>query len=213
MDKIYQRTSLSIIILLVFIFLINRNPKYLVTLFMGIAVNLSITAIIIYALDVELHMYSIAGLTISFGLIVDNAIVMMDHMYRKKNRGIFVALLAALLMVLLLPEDDRRNLSDFSIVVAINLAVSLLIALFFTPALYQLLFKEDMSKTRVFGMLKLRRKVKWFRGYTKTIGFIVRHRKAFIFIVILGFGLPVYKMPLQWRWVYLQLLLLDNSIW
>ncbi len=206
MDKIYQRTSLSIIILLVFIFLINRNPKYLVTLFMGIAVNLSITAIIIYALDVELHMYSIAGLTISFGLIVDNAIVMMDHMYRKKNRGIFVALLAAslttimaLLMVLLLPEDDRRNLSDFSIVVAINLAVSLLIALFFTPALYQLLFKEDMSKTRVFGMRKLRRKVKWFRGYTKTIGFIVRHRKAFIFIVILGFGLPVYKMPLQWE--------------
>ncbi|MGW8122312.1 efflux RND transporter permease subunit [Roseivirga echinicomitans] len=206
MDKIYKRTSLSIIILLVFIFLINRNPKYLATLFMGIAVNLCITAIIIYALDVELHMYSIAGLTISFGLIVDNAIVMMDHMYRKRNRGIFVALLAAslttimaLLMVLLLPEEDRRNLSDFSIVVAINLAVSLLIALFFTPALYQLLFKEDLQRRRLLGIPQLRRKVKWFRGYTKTIAFFVRHRKAFIVIVILGFGLPVFKMPIQWE--------------
>ncbi|KYG84801.1 multidrug transporter [Roseivirga seohaensis] len=206
MDKIYKRTSLSIIILLVFIFLINRNPRYLVTLFMGIAVNLCITAIIIYILDVELHMYSIAGLTISFGLIVDNAIVMMDHMYRKKNRGIFVALLAAslttimaLLMVLLLPEEDRRNLSDFSIVVAINLAVSLLIALFFTPALYQLLFKKDMEKNRLYSIRQLRRKVKWFRGYTKSIDFMVRYRKAFIVIVILAFGLPVFKMPIQWE--------------
>lgn len=206
MDKIYKRTSLSIIILLLFIFLINRNPRYLVTLFMGITVNLCITAIIIYILDVELHMYSIAGLTISFGLIVDNAIVMMDHMYRKKNRGIFVALLAAslttimaLLMVLLLPEEDRRNLSDFSIVVAINLAVSLLIALFFTPALYQLLFKKDMEKSRLFSIRQLRRKVKWFRGYSKSIGFMVRYRKAFIVIVILGFGLPVFQLPLQWE--------------
>ncbi|WP_421976947.1 efflux RND transporter permease subunit [Roseivirga seohaensis] len=206
MDKIYKRTSLSIIILLLFIFLINRNPRYLVTLFMGITVNLCITAIIIYVLDVELHMYSIAGLTISFGLIVDNAIVMMDHMYRKKNRGIFVALLAAslttimaLLMVLLLPEEDRRNLSDFSIVVAINLAVSLLIALFFTPALYQLLFKKDMEKSRLFSIRQLRRKVKWYRGYTKSIDFMVRYRKAFIVIVILAFGLPVFKMPIQWE--------------
>ncbi|KYG76692.1 efflux RND transporter permease subunit [Roseivirga echinicomitans] len=206
MDKIYQRTSLSIIILLVFIFLINRNPRYLATLFMGIAVNLCITAIILYALDVELHMYSIAGLTISFGLIVDNAIVMMDHMYRKKNRGIFVALLAAslttimaLLMVLLLPEEDRRNLSDFSIVVAINLAVSLLIALFFTPALYQLLFKKEIQKSKLFSTRQLRRKVKWFKGYSKSIGFVVRYRKAFIVIVILGFGLPVFKIPIQWE--------------
>ena len=142
MNKIYIRTGLSISILVLFILLINRSPKYLFTLFLGIVVNLCITAIIVFALDVELHIYSIAGVTISFGLIVDNAIVMLDHMHRKKNAKIFLALLAAslttimaLLIVLLLPEEERRDLTDFSIVVAINLGVSLLIALFFTPAL------------------------------------------------------------------------------
>lgn len=206
MDKIYIRTGLSVLILVVFIFLINRNPKYLFTLFLGIVVNLCLTVIVVYALKVELHMYSIAGVTISFGLIVDNAIVMLDHMHRKKNAKIFLALLAAsmttimaLLLVLLLPEDERRDLTDFSIVVAINLAVSLLIALFFTPALYTLLFKGEMSKNRVQGFQKLRRKVRWFKGYVKSIGFVVKYRKAFIVIVILGFGLPVFKLPVQWE--------------
>lgn len=206
MDKIYMRTGLSVLILVVFIFLINRNPKYLFTLFLGIVVNLCLTVIVVYALKVELHMYSIAGVTISFGLIVDNAIVMLDHMHRKKNAKIFLALLAAsmttimaLLLVLLLPEEERRDLTDFSIVVAINLAVSLLIALFFTPALYTLLFKGEMSKSRAQGFQKLRRKVRWFKGYAKSIGFVVKYRKAFIVLVILGFGLPVFKLPVQWE--------------
>jgi multidrug efflux pump subunit AcrB len=206
MTKVYRRTALSVIILMVFIFMINRKVKYLITLFLGIAINLCITAIIIYALDVELHIFSIAGLTISFGLIVDNAIVMLDHMHRKKNRDIFVALLAAslttimaLLMVLLLPEDDRRDLTDFSIVVAINLAISLLVALFFTPAMYQLLFKSQLNSVENMSVRQLRRRVAWFKGYVKSINFFVRYRKAFIVLVILGFGLPIFKLPVTWE--------------
>ncbi|MBO3700394.1 efflux RND transporter permease subunit [Roseivirga sp. E12] len=206
MNKIYIRTGLSVLILVVFIFLINRNPKYLFTLFLGIIVNLCLTVIIVYALKVELHMYSIAGVTISFGLIVDNAIVMLDHMHRKKNAKIFLALLAAslttimaLLLVLLLPEDERRDLTDFSIVVAINLGVSLLIALFFTPSLYTLLFKERLSMGRIQTYHRLRRKVRWFKAYMKSIAFVVKYRKAFIVIVVLGFGLPVFKLPVQWE--------------
>jgi multidrug efflux pump subunit AcrB len=205
MNKIYTRTLLSVLILVVFILAINRNIRYLLTLFVGIIVNLCITSIIIYALRVELHIFSIAGLTISFGLIVDNAIVMLDHMHRKKNAKVFVALLAAslttimsLLMVLLLPEEDRRDLTDFSVVVAINLAVSLLIALFFTPALYTLLFKERPGRRGV-SVRGLRRRVKMFRGYLAAIGFVVRFRKTFILLVILGFGLPVFKLPLLWE--------------
>ncbi|WP_286756803.1 efflux RND transporter permease subunit [Roseivirga sp. UBA838] len=205
MDKIYMRTGMSIAILVLFIFIINRNLRYLFTLFLGILVNLCITAIIIYALNVELHIYSIAGLTISFGLIVDNAIVMLDHLHRKKNSKIFLALMAAsittilaLLVVLLLPEEDRRDLTDFSIVVSINLATSLLIALFFSPALYQLLFGYQLKrKETALTFRKLRRKVRGFQFYGRIISFVVRYRKAFIVVVILAFGLPVFQLPVQ----------------
>ena len=206
LDKIYLRSALSIAILLLFILISKRNGRYLLALFLGLLVNLCLTAIIIYGLGVELHLYSIAGLTISFGLIVDNAIVMMDHMHKFKNRKVFLALMAAslttimaLLMVLLLPEEDRTTLTDFSIVVAINLGVSLLIALLFTPALYQVLFggREGAKASR--SIRSLRRGVRGIRIYSRSIFFMAKHRKAFVFLLILGFGLPVFKLPVTWE--------------
>src|SRR5690606_37776623 len=147
--KIYKRSGLSILILVVFIFLINRNLRYLSILFLGIVVNLSLTAILLYFLKIDIHLYSLAGLTISFGLSVANAIIIMDHLHKHKNRTVFLALLAAalstnsaLLLVFFLPEEDRKNLMEFSSVVAVMLAVSLLVALLFTPAMYEMLFGE-----------------------------------------------------------------------
>ncbi|WP_194776339.1 efflux RND transporter permease subunit [Pararhodonellum marinum] len=206
LNKIYKRSGLSILILIVFIFLINRNFKYLSTLFLGIVVNLSITAIILYLMGVDIHLYSLAGLTISFGLIVDNAIIMMDHLHKHKNRKVFVALLAAslttiaaLLMVFFLPEEDRKNLAEFSQVVAVMLAVSLLVALLFTPALYELFFKEKAKLGRQLTLPKLRTRVRAFRIYERTIAFLARYRKAFVTVIVLLFGLPIFYLPAKWE--------------
>ncbi len=206
LQKIYKRSGLSILILILFIFLINRNLRYLITLFLGILVNVSLTAIILYALGTDIHLYSLAGLTISFGLIVDNAIIMIDHLHKHKNRRVFLALLAAslttiaaLLMVFLLPEDDRKNLGEFSIVVAVMLGVSLLIALLFTPAVYSLLFKGSSGKGRKLTLRQLRRRGRGMLVYARTISFLARHRKAFVVGLVLLFGLPVFYLPAKWE--------------
>ncbi|WP_186756046.1 efflux RND transporter permease subunit [Echinicola salinicaeni] len=206
LNKIYKRSGLSILILVVFIFLINRNWRYLTVLFLGILVNLSATGIILYTLGTHLHLYSIAGLTISFGLIVDNAIIMIDHLHKHKNRKVFLALLAAslttiaaLLMVFLLPEEDQKNLTDFAVVVAVMLAVSLLVALLFTPAMYQLLFGEKVGQKRSITVPKLRRRVRWFGRYSKLIGFAAHYRKTFVIFLVLLFGLPIFYLPAKWE--------------
>lgn len=69
---------------------IQRNVRYLAVLFSGILVNLSITALVAYLLGIDIHLYTIAGITISFGLIVDNAIVMLDHLHRRGSTRVFV---------------------------------------------------------------------------------------------------------------------------
>jgi multidrug efflux pump subunit AcrB len=204
--KIYKRSGLSILILVVFIFLINRDLKYLAVLFLGIVVNLSLTAIVLYLLEIDIHLYSLAGLTISFGLIVDNAIIMIDHLHKHKNRKVFLALLAAslttiaaLLMVFLLPEEDRKNLVEFSSVVAVMLAVSLLVASLFTPALYEMFFKQKTKKGRVLNIRQLRMRAKGFKMYHKAIGFTARYRKVFVTLLVLLFGLPVFYLPANWE--------------
>lgn len=206
LNKIYKRSGLSILILIVFIFLINRNLKYLTTLFLGIVVNLSITALVLYVMGVDIHLYTIAGLTISFGLIVDNAIIMIDHLHKHKNRKVFLALLAAslttiaaLMIVFFLPEEDRKNLTEFSVVVAVMLAVSLLVALLFTPAMYELLFGGKAKSGRRLSIKQLRRRVGSFNIFSKSIGFVANYRKTFIFLLLLLFGFPVFFLPNKWE--------------
>ncbi len=206
LDKIYKRSGLSILILIFFIFLMNRNWRYLLTLFSGIVVNLAITSIFVYILGIDIHLYSLAGLTISFGLIVDNAIIMIDHLHKYKNRKVFVALLAAslttvaaLLMVFFLPEKDQQNLLDFSKVVAITLSVSLLVALLFTPAMYSLLFGDRVKAKRQLSFKNLRLRAKGFRAYERSLSFIGRKRGWLVVLMIFGFGIPVFMLPAKWE--------------
>lgn len=206
LNKIYKRSGLSILILVVFIFLINRNIKYLSILFLGLVANLSLCAIVLYFLKVDIHLYSLAGLTISFGLIVDNAIIMIDHLHKHKNRRVFLALLAAsmttiaaLMTVFFLPEEDRKNLTEFSIVVSVMLGISLLIALVFTPAFYQVMFKESVNQGRKLTLPKLRKRVKYLRNYERSIAWTARYRKTFITLLILLFGTPIFFLPAKWE--------------
>lgn len=156
LSKIYYRTGLSVAILLLFILVVHRSWKYLLILFTGILVNLCITAGLVYFLDIKIHLYTLAGITVSFGLIMDNAIVMLSHLHRRKNRRIFMPLLAAslttiaaLMVIFLLPEEDKRNLTEFSAIISVNLFVSLAVAIGYTPVVYELIYgrKQALSAT------------------------------------------------------------------
>jgi hypothetical protein len=88
-----------------------------------------------------MQLYSLAGVTISLSLIIDNTIVMADHIRTHQNRLAFLSVLAATLttigslaIIFFLNEEIRLNLQDFAAVIIVNLFVSLAIALFFVPA-------------------------------------------------------------------------------
>ena len=205
-QKNYIRSGLSIFILLLFILIAYRNWRHLLILFTGIIINLLLTALAAYMLDIAIHLYTIAGITISFGMMVDNAIVMMDELDKRNQKNIFKAILGAtlttvmaLLLVLFLPEDERQNLTEFCMIVAVALTSSILVAIFYVPAVYHLIFKNDIIKRSRFTFRKQRRHVWIFSIYTRFILFIARYRKTFIALVILAFGLPVFLLPTKWE--------------
>ena len=142
LDKIYVRTGLTILILLLFVLLITRNVRYLFLIIISLSINLCIAVILYYLLGLEMQLYSLAGITISLSLVIDNTIVMTDHIRHHHDRKAFLSILAAtlttmgaLVIIFFLDEKIRLNLQDFAAVVIINLAVSLFIALFLVPAL------------------------------------------------------------------------------
>lgn len=142
LDKIYLRTSVSLLILLLFVFIVNRSWRYVVAMFLTLVVNILVSVVLYVLLKLSIHIYTLAGITVSLGIIIDNSIVMIDHWAKYHNRSVFPALfsavlttVAALLVVLLLPENEKENLVDFTYVIVINLCVSLAVSYYFVPAL------------------------------------------------------------------------------
>ncbi len=194
------RAILSVVLLLMFVLLISREFRYLMIITISLVANIIIAFIFYYLFRIEIHLYSIAGITVSFGIIINNTIVMTDHMRYQKNRKVGISLLAAtlttvgaLVVIFFLDETSRVTLSDFAAVVIINLAVSLAVALFFIPSLL-----EKIKLTERFNASVIRRKrriVRFSQAYLRSIGFIINHRKAFIIAAILIFGLPLFYLP------------------
>lgn len=202
LDKIYFRTGLTVLILLLFVGLVSLNLRYVLLITIGVAINLAVAVVLYYMTDVEIQLYSLAGITISLNLVIDNLIVMTDHYTRRHDLRAFTAILAATLttigalsVVFFMDERTRLSLQDFVTVVIINLAVSLSIALFLVPALVDRL---GIRRGRSYGnSVRWRRHASLFlsRIYERSVRFIVRHRTAFIIVTVLAFGLPVFLIP------------------
>jgi multidrug efflux pump subunit AcrB len=204
-DKNMQRALLSAGILILFILLSYRSLPYLAILFSGILVSLGLTALVAWVLNISVHLYTIAGITISFGLLLDNAIVVMDHQFRKGNTKIVRAVMGAtlttmmaLLLVLFLPEEERLNLTDFSIIVAVALGSSVLTALFYTPAAFSQ-FRLESRYAQQLTYPKKKRRVRWLGYYSTLIRLLTRYRKLTVALAVLGFGLPLFMLPTKWE--------------
>jgi multidrug efflux pump subunit AcrB len=206
MNKNYLRSGLALTILLGFILVAYRKWQHLVILSTGILTTLCLTALSAYLLGISIHLYTIAGITISFGMMVDNAIVMLDQLDRKNNRAVFKAILGAtlttvmaLLLVLLLPEEDRQNLTEFSLIVALALGCSIFVATFFVPAAYRLLFGKAATVKKKHTIGSLRKQVLIFSHYFKSISFAARYKKTMALLLVLSFGVPVFMLPAKWE--------------
>ena len=207
LDKIYFRTGLTVLILLLFVALITRNLRYLFLIVTSLAVNISVAVILYYAFGLEMQLYSLAGITISLNLVIDNTIVMTDHILHRRNLKAFVSVLAAtlttigaLVIIFFLDEKIRLNLQDFAAVVIINLAVSLFVALFFVPSMIDKigLKKKKRRKRRRFLLrptFMKRLTVYFTRFYQGLIYYLCRFRVIACLLLLLGFGLPVFMLP------------------
>ena len=207
LDKIYFRTGLTVLILLLFVALITRNLRYLFLIVTSLAVNISVAVILYYTFGLEMQLYSLAGITISLNLVIDNTIVMTDHILHRRNLKAFVSVLAAtlttigaLVIIFFLDEKIRLNLQDFAAVVIINLAVSLFVALFFVPSMIDKigLKKKKRRKRRRFLLrptFMKRLTVYFTRFYQGLIYYLCRFRVIACLLLLLGFGLPVFMLP------------------
>lgn len=196
------RSSLTLVILLLFVWLASgRKWVYTGIITIALLANILIAVLLYWLFDIRLHPISMAGITVSLGIIIDSTIVMVDHYSYYRNRKAFIGILAAMLttigslvIVFWLPDFLRHDLKDFSIVVIINLAIAIIVASIFVPALIEkfcFFSKKNIAKRT----LRMRLVIAFLRVYQRYVGWCQHRfgRWAFLLFFALIFAGSLYK--------------------
>ena len=197
---IILRSGLVLLILLLFVWVVSRSWRYLLVIGASLVANLAIAIIFYYALGIEIHLYSLASITVSLGIIIDNTIIMADHRKLHHNNKVFLAILAATLtsigalsIIFFLKEEQQVNLIDFALVMLINLAISLFVALFFIPALMERIHLTQKHQQTNRKHKRIAATI--IRFYNRFIDFSYRYKWAFILTTVWGLGIPLHWLP------------------
>ena len=143
--------SVALVLLVVALFMRRLVP----TLAAAVTVPLSIAGTLgaMYLLGFTLNNFSFMALTIAVGFVVDDAIVMIENIFRHQERGmppleaalvgakqigftvvsISVSLVAVFIPILFMGGILGRLLHEFSLVIAIAIGVSAVVSLTLTP--------------------------------------------------------------------------------
>ncbi|SER24830.1 efflux RND transporter permease subunit [Neolewinella agarilytica] len=190
----------------------------------GITIPLSIfiTIGILYILGIELHTVSLAGLIVVLGMVVDNAIVIIDNYVEKLDEGmdrwnaaiqstteLFVPVFAATLCIIatylpmpfFLSGQTGDFVSSLPVTISIALIVSLLIATLLVPFMCYYFIKEGVHKgeeeASKFSLLNLLQ-----AGYNKTLDWAFKVSALTIFLGIGSIVLGAFIMSIVPRQLY-----------
>jgi hydrophobe/amphiphile efflux-1 (HAE1) family protein len=189
--------SITLVVLVIFLFLRNVWT----TIIPGVTVPLSLlgTAALMYLVGFTLDNLSLMALTIAVGFVVDDAIVMLENIYRHVEAGlapleatlkgareigftivsISVSLVAVFIPLLLMSGIIGRLFHEFAITVTMTIAVSAFVALTLSPTMCALFLRNEheIKHSRLYMIIE--RGFELMRnGYEHGLDFVLRHQRA-----------------------------------
>ncbi len=198
--------TVGLVVLVIFLFLRRVAATAIPTL----AVPLSIfgTFAGMYALGFSIDNISLLGLTLAVGLVVDDAIVMLENIVRHIEAGmpsfeaalvgsrevgftivsITVSLVAVFLPILLMGGVIGRIFNEFAVVVTIAIVTSALVSLTVTPMLCARLpgrHRREAAGRSDEGETSRRPEGRMLRGYRAALDFCLRARPL-VFLLFVG---------------------------
>src|SRR5476651_2228639 len=156
--------TVALVMLVVFVFLRRGAP----TIAAGITVPLSLagTCAAMWVAGFSIDNLSLMALVISVGFVVDDAIVMIENVFRNLEKGasplratlkgakqigftvvsISVSLIAAFIPLLFMGGIVGRLFREFSVTLAFAIAISTIVSISVTPMICAYFVKEPPSK-------------------------------------------------------------------
>ena len=209
--------TVVLVMMVVFLFL-RRGPP---TIAAGVTVPLSLagTCAAMWAAGFSIDNLSLMALVVSVGFVVDDAIVMIENVFRNIEAGasplratlkgakqigftvvsISVSLVAAFIPLLFMGGIVGRFFREFSVTLAFAIAVSTVVSLSVTPMICAYFVHEGPSRDATWLDRGVERVLSHLtRFYDRTLAFTLQHRAlaliVFVATIVLTVGLFI-KVP------------------
>jgi HAE1 family hydrophobic/amphiphilic exporter-1 len=198
--------ALALVVLVVYIFLQSWRTTFIPMI--AIPVSLIATLAVMEAVGFSLNMLSLLGMVLAIGLVVDDAIVVVENVERQLEAGLSpmaaarkamsevtgpiiattAVLMAVFVPVAFIPGVSGRLYNQFALTVAISVGISAFNSLTLSPALAAAFLRHRPEVT--FPPFR------WFNrgferlshGYANAVSQFIRHRWILLGVFVVGLG-------------------------
>jgi HAE1 family hydrophobic/amphiphilic exporter-1 len=217
-------------VLILFIFLRSIKPTLIIGI--SIPVSLIITIMLMYFMGLTLNVMTLAGLALGVGMLVDNSVVILENIYRYREKGAkltaaaflgsqemivaitgstltTICVFAPLVMFKGLLEMPGELFAGLAFTVVISLSISLFVALVLIPVLsshYLPLVTRKQKPLR--GPLAPLDKVfeRFFirldNAYRRAVDRVLRHKLIVVIVMLALFVGSIFMIPVI-GWVFM----------
>lgn len=195
--------GLAILVLLLFL----RDVKPTVIVAFSIPLSVLFAMVLMYFTNITLNIISLSGLALGVGMLVDNSIVVIENIYRLRNKGVSAARAAVMganqvagaifsstlttvcvfLPIVFTDGITRSIMQDMCLTIAYSLGASLIVALTLVPCMGSTLLKNSKDK-----------KHRWFDAvvvaYEKVLRFCLRFKAVPIGIAVVLLVFSIWQV-------------------
>ena len=202
--------TIALVVMVIFLFL----RTVAATIIPSVAVPLSLvgTLGIMYLLGFSLNNLTLMALTISTGFVVDDAIVMIENIFRYIEQGekpleaalkgaeqigftiisLTISLIAGLIPLLFMGDIVGRLFREFAITLSVTILVSAFVSLTLTPMMCSRFLKAKGEKQHGWFYETSER---YFNNiiafYGRTLAWVLKRQTATLYVALLTLGLTV----------------------
>ncbi|BBP76846.1 acriflavine resistance protein B [Pseudomonas sp. Ost2] len=202
--------AVALVVLVVYLFLGNFRASLIPTL--AVPVSLVGTFAVMYLYGFSLNNLSLMALILATGLVVDDAIVVLENISRHIDEGVApmkaaylgarevgftllsmnVSLVAVFLSILFMGGIIESLFREFSITLAASIVVSLVVSLTLTPMLCARWLKSH-AQGRQTRLQRWSEKVneRMVAGYAVSLDWVLRHRRLTLLSLFVTIGVNV----------------------
>ncbi|MBK6583068.1 MAG: efflux RND transporter permease subunit [Gammaproteobacteria bacterium] len=212
-DEVYKTLAIAALLVVAVIWLFLGDMRAMLVPAATLPVSLVATCIVLYFFGYSINLLTLLALVLAIGLVVDDAIVVLENVHRRIRGGesplvaafrgtrqvgfavvaTTLVLVAVFVPITFLQDDIGRLFGEFAIAMTAAVLFSMLVALTLSPAMCSSLLRPGQTP-HGFGVLFTRAQL----GYRARLASVLHHpwiALVLIAVVLAGTGLLYRVLP------------------